>query len=58
MDNPNRSIECSVEQCKYHCGNCNYCSLDKIMVGTHEADPDTIQCVDCMSFRTNGDPVQ
>ena len=53
MDNPNKSIECSVEQCRYHCSDCNYCSLDKIMGGTHEADPETIQCGDCMSFRSS-----
>ncbi len=46
----NRSIQCTVAQCKYHCGAENYCSLDKIMVGTHEADPTAKQCTDCMSF--------
>lgn len=48
--NPNRSIQCTVAQCKHHCENENYCSLDTIMVGTHEADPTVKQCTDCMSF--------
>ena len=46
----NRSIQCTVNQCKYHCGGENYCSLEKIMVGTHETNPTAKQCTDCMSF--------
>ena len=46
----NYSIECSVKNCANHCENANYCSLDKIMVGTHEANPTVCQCVDCESF--------
>lgn len=46
----NKSIQCTVSQCKHHCGEENYCSLDKIQVGTHEADPTVKQCTDCMSF--------
>lgn len=46
----NRSIQCTVSQCKHHCGEENYCSLERIMVGTHEADPTVKQCTDCMSF--------
>ena len=46
----NRSIECTVTQCKNHCGNENYCSLNKIRVGTHEANPTMMQCTDCESF--------
>ncbi|MBE6927157.1 MAG: DUF1540 domain-containing protein [Ruminococcaceae bacterium] len=48
--NANRCIECTVSQCKYHCDTENYCTLEKIMVGTHEADPTAKQCTDCMSF--------
>ena len=48
--NPNRSIQCTVAQCKHHCEDENYCSLDTIMFGTHEADPTVKQCTDCMSF--------
>ncbi len=50
--NANHSIKCSVEQCKHHCNSENYCSLDKISVGTHEPNPSVCQCVDCESFCT------
>ena len=46
----NRSIECMVTQCANHCDSDNYCALDKIRVGTHEANPTMSQCVDCLSF--------
>ncbi|MDD5924048.1 MAG: DUF1540 domain-containing protein [Clostridia bacterium] len=46
----NHSIKCTVEQCKHHCGEQNYCSLDSIKVGTHESNPQVVQCVDCESF--------
>ena len=46
----NKSIECTVHQCSHHCGSENYCSLDRILVGTHESDPTVDQCTDCMSF--------
>ncbi len=48
--NANKSIHCSVTQCMNHCGNENYCSLDAIKVGTHEAHPTVIECTDCQSF--------
>ena len=47
---PNQAIQCSVFQCKHHCDDANYCSLEKIQVGTHESDPTVKQCTDCMSF--------
>ena len=47
----NKSIECTVQQCAHHCDSENYCSLDRILVGTHEANPAMDQCTDCMSFR-------
>lgn len=46
----NRSIECTVNQCAHHCQTENYCSLNKILVGTHESNPTMDQCTDCMSF--------
>ena len=49
--NANKSIECTVSQCAHHCNEANYCSLDRILVGTHESDPAQEQCTDCMSFR-------
>lgn len=50
----NRSIGCSVQQCKHHCNNEDYCSLEKIHVGTHEANPTMDQCTDCQSFQIKG----
>ena len=47
----NKSIECTVQQCAHHCTGENYCSLDKILVGTHEQNPAMDQCTDCKSFR-------
>ena len=47
----NKCIECTVQQCAYHCENENYCSLDRILVGTHEINPTVDQCTDCKSFR-------
>ena len=49
--NANKSIECTVHQCAYHCNEANFCSLDRILVGTHEANPTQDQCTDCKSFR-------
>lgn len=46
----NPSIGCTVEQCKYHCCSEDYCTLEQIMVGTHEADPKVPECTDCKSF--------
>lgn len=46
----NTSIGCTVNNCKHHCQSQNYCSLDKIMIGTHESDPTKCECVDCKSF--------
>ncbi len=52
MDNckANKSIECSVTQCRNHCSSDHYCALDKIQVGTHEGNPTMDQCTDCLSF--------
>ncbi len=46
----NKSIECSVVSCANHCDTMDYCSLDKIRVGTHECNPTMDQCTDCLSF--------
>jgi len=52
MDNcsANRCIKCTVQQCANHCDDKDYCSLDSIVVGTHEMNPTKKQCVDCESF--------
>ncbi len=51
MDNmkENKSIGCSVKSCEYHASS-NYCTLDKIQVGTHESNPTQVECTDCQSF--------
>ena len=46
----NKSIQCTVQQCAQHCDHENYCSLNQILVGTHEANPTMDQCTDCKSF--------
>ena len=46
----NSAIECTVTQCRHHCGAENYCSLEKIRVASHEANPTMIRCTDCESF--------
>ena len=46
----NRGIECTVDECRYHSVSENYCTLDKILVGSHEANPTMDQCTDCKSF--------
>lgn len=50
-DNVNQSIGCTVSQCEHHCATENYCTLDKIQVGTHEMNPTECQCTDCNSFK-------
>lgn len=47
----NKCIACTVQQCAHHCGSEDYCSLEKILVGTHEANPSMDKCTDCKSFR-------
>ena len=51
-DKENKCIRCSVSQCKYHCNTSNYCTLDTVSIGTHEANPTMPECVDCNSFET------
>lgn len=46
----NNAIECTVTECKYHCTDANYCSLNSIKVGTHETNPTEPECTDCQSF--------
>lgn len=49
-DCKNESIACTVTNCSHHAQNVNYCTLDKIVVGTHEANPTKKECTDCESF--------
>lgn len=48
---PNKSIHCSVQSCAHHCKTQQYCGLDAIQVGTHEANPTKMECTDCQSFQ-------
>lgn len=48
--NPNKSIGCTIKNCQNHCDSEDFCSLDKIMIGTHEANPTMCECTDCNSF--------
>jgi len=50
MNSVNQSIKCTVSQCRHHAQGQNYCTLNDIMVGTHETDPKQKQCTDCESF--------
>ncbi len=46
----NLSIGCTVNNCKNHAQTQNYCTLQKINVGTHESNPTQVECTDCESF--------
>ena len=37
--------------CANHCKEGQYCGLNAIQVGTHEAHPTMDQCTDCQSFK-------
>ena len=47
----NDCIQCSIHNCVHHAGTVDYCTLEKIHVGTHEADPKMKECTDCDSFQ-------
>ena len=49
-DGHNDSIGCSVTECKYHCNNENFCTLEQIKVAKHEPIASSIECTDCQSF--------
>ncbi|MBQ6833589.1 MAG: DUF1540 domain-containing protein [Lachnospiraceae bacterium] len=49
--NKNESIQCSIYNCVHHAANADYCTLDKIHVGTHESNPTKKECTDCDSFQ-------
>ena len=50
VDGKNESIQCSIKNCTHHAQNENYCTLNVIKVGTHEANPTEKECTDCESF--------
>jgi len=47
----NESIQCTINTCEHHAKAEDYCTLDKILVGTHEANPTKVECTDCESFK-------
>ena len=47
----NECIACSVDSCRHHHDSRDYCTLQSIRVGTHEANPTEVKCTDCESFR-------
>lgn len=50
MTNKNEAIGCTVNNCTHHTQGENYCTLNKIQIGTHESNPTKIECTDCESF--------
>ncbi len=46
----NNSIGCTVDDCKYHAKDQNFCSLDKIQVTKNTAQARKPQETDCHSF--------
>ena len=50
MNEANYSIKCSVNRCKHHCKDEDFCSLAKIQVG-ERCQSNSDQCfTDCESF--------
>lgn len=50
LNGKNECIACSVTNCTHHAQDANYCTLEKISVGTHEMNPTKKECTDCESF--------
>lgn len=50
MEKWNECIRCTVDNCRHHHNTKNYCTLETIQVGTHEANPTMDQCTDCLSY--------
>jgi len=46
----NSSIGCTVPECKFHCKEDSYCTLEKIQVVKHSGTADSTECTDCGSF--------
>ena len=50
MEKCNECIRCTVANYRQHHNTKNYCTLETIQVGTHEANPTMDQCTDCLSY--------
>lgn len=46
----NESIGCTVTECKYHCKDDNYCTLNQIQVVKNTAMAKEVEATDCGSF--------
>ena len=50
-DNKNNCIGCTVDTCKYHCTEANYCTLNSIEIGACNCDPKSVDSTCCQSFK-------
>lgn len=48
----NKSIGCTVNECRYHAQEQSFCSLDHINVVKHKDKANSIEATDCGSFET------
>jgi hypothetical protein len=51
----NPSIQCVVSECRYHAGEKDYCTLDKIQVGRVDSFSSKSEDTDCESFIVKDD---
>lgn len=51
----NASIQCVVNECKYHYGKSDHCTLEQIKVGKSEAVINKAVDTDCTSFSAKED---
>lgn len=49
----NKSIGCTVNECKYHAKNQSYCSLDHINIVKHQNTANSTEATDCGSFESD-----
>ncbi|KHD36572.1 hypothetical protein NL50_08570 [Clostridium acetobutylicum] len=50
----NSSIGCTVSECRFHCKDDNYCTLDQIKVVKHNNRAEQVEHTDCGSFKVEG----
>lgn len=48
----NKSIGCTVHDCRYHAQNEDYCTLNAIQVVNHQTPATTKENTDCGSFES------
>lgn len=47
----NSSIGCAVSECRFHCKDDNFCTLNKIDVVKHTKTAESVESTDCGSFK-------